>query len=235
MTKPLANLGRYARAVIPTALTVCLLGASLVEKVLFHLPPADAAPYHARVSAAAKTLPRNAGPWLGTDVELPASAIKMLRPNTHIARQYQHVATGRTATLVIVQCEDARDLIGHYPPVCYRSVGWETVAEVATERTAGGEAFPVTDYAFSAKHNGGVNDIRIDNFMILPDGQLCRDMIGVEKLAQDYRRKFFGAAQVQILTHSGWSDAEREELFEQLIGRIAAPLVREIRNGAVAR
>ena len=66
--------------------------------------------------------------------------------------------------------------------------------------------------------------------MVLPDGQVCRDMDGVETAAQDYRRKFFGAAQVQIVTDTQWSDADREELFSQLV-RAAGPLLREMRSG----
>ena len=233
MTNPRPNFVRRAKAVLPAALSLCLLGAAFADKVMFHLPPADAAPYHARVRAAAALLPRNVGPWLGTDVPVPESAVEMLRPNTYVSRQYQHVGSGRVATLLIVHCEDARDLIGHYPPVCYRSAGWEKQAAVPAERRAGDETFTVTDYTFASKRVDRTNVLRIDNFMVLPDGRVCQDMDGVEALAQDHRRKFFGAAQVQVITDAGWSEADRADVFRQLIGA-AAPLIRDIRGG-VAR
>ena len=230
MTKTRINFVRRAKAVLPVALSLCLLGAALADKVMYHMPPADAAPYHARVREAAARLPRNVGPWLGTDVPVPESAVQMLRPNTYVSRQYQHVGNGRTVTLLIVHCEDARDLIGHYPPICYPSAGWEKRAAVPTERRVGNENFPVTDYAFLSKRLDRAVELRVENFMVLPDGRVCRDMEGVEALAQDHRRKFFGAAQVQVITDAGWSTADRADAFRQLIGA-AAPLIDDIRGG----
>jgi hypothetical protein len=55
-------------------------------------------------------------------------------------------------------------------------------------------------------------------------------MDAVETVAQDHRRKFFGAAQVQIITDTQWSDSERDDLFRQL-ARAAGPLLREMRSG----
>jgi hypothetical protein len=230
MTKLAAHKFRAARAVAPPALTLLFLGVALGDKVLFHLPPADAAPYHARVRLAAGGLPYNIGPWLGTDTPVPPAAVAMLRPNLILSRQYQDVRTGRVASLLIVQCEDARDLLGHYPPTCYRAQGWSMRGKAPTERHVDGEAIPVTDYTFTSTRIDRTDELRIDNFMVLPDGQVCRDMDAVETVAQDHRRKFFGAAQVQIITDTQWSDSERDDLFRQL-ARAAGPLLREMRSG----
>jgi len=98
------------------------------------------------------------------------------------------------------------------------------------ERSVDGETIPVTDYTFTSTRVDRTSELRIDNFMVLPDGQVCRDMDGVEVAAQDYRRKFFGAAQVQVITDAQWNDADRVEFFGQFI-RAAGPLLGEIRRG----
>jgi hypothetical protein len=218
------------RSVAPVVLTLLLLGGTVADKVMFHLPPADATAYHARVRQAKEQVPYNIGPWLGADTPVPPSAVELLRPNTYLSRQYQDVRTGRVFSLLVVHCEDARDLIGHYPPVCYAAHGWSMRSKVRAERSVDGETFPVTDYAFTSTRVDRTSDLRIDNFMILPDGQICRDMDGVERAAQDYRRKHFGAAQVQLVTDSQWDEADRVELFGQVM-RAAGPLLREIRRG----
>lgn len=223
------SLGRL-RALAPVAATLLLLGGASADKVMFHLPPADAAPYHARVRDMAARLPYSLGPWLGIDTPVPPAAVELLRPNVILSRQYQNVRTGRTAGLLIVHCEDARELIGHYPPACYVAHGWEMRSKVAKTREVDGEGIPITDYTFASRRVDYANELRIDNFMVLPDGQLCRDMDAVEAMAQDYRRKFFGAAQVQVISDARCSESEREDMFRQLI-RAAGPLLREMRGG----
>jgi hypothetical protein len=223
------NTSRF-RAVAPVALTLLLLSGALADKVKFHLPPADAAEYHARVRRVAAELPYNVGPWLGTEVPVPPSAVTLLRTNVIVSRQYQHVRSGRTASVLIVQCEDARDLIGHYPPVCYPAHGWSKRSAAPAIRELDGESIPVTDYTFTSTRIDRASELRISNFMVLPDGQICRDMDGVETAARDYRRKFFGAAQVQIVTAAEWSDADRDELFSHVMGA-AGPLLREMSSG----
>jgi hypothetical protein len=231
MTKPLASKSGLWKVLAPPALTLLLLGGALADKVKYHLPPSDAAPYHARVKAAADSLAMfNVGPWIGSSQPLPPAAVNLLHPNTWVSRQYQDVRTGRTASFLIVQCEDARDLIGHYPPVCYVAHGWSLRSKVPAEREVDGEKIPLTQYTFTSSRMDRSSELRVDNFMVLPDGQMGRDMDSVEAAAQNYRRKFFGAAQVQFITDAEWGEAEREDLFRQLI-EAAGPLLREMRSG----
>ena len=218
------------RSVAPVVLTLLLLGGTLADKVVFHLPPADATAYHARVRRAAEQVPYNIGPWLGTDTPVPPSAVAMLHPNLILSRQYQDVRTGKIASVLLVHCEDARDLIGHYPPVCYPAHGWSKRSAARADRWVDGERVTITDYTFTATRVDRASDLRVGNFMVLPDGQMCPDMDGVETAAQDYRRKFFGAAQVQVITDAGWSEADRVEFFRKVTGA-AGPLLREIRSG----
>jgi hypothetical protein len=223
------NIRRWKSAA-PIALTLLLLSAALADKVVFHLPPVNAPPYHARVHEAANRVPYNIGQWLGTDTPVPPSGVALLRPNVILSRQYQDMRTGRTGALLIVHCEDARDLLGHYPPVCYVAHGWSKSDAVAADRHVDGETFPLMQYTFKSKLLERPVELRIDNFMVLPDGQLCRDMDGVEISAQEYRRKFFGAAQVQVITDASWNESDRHDLFRQLVAA-AKPLLDEIRSG----
>lgn len=230
MTKPFTTILRRLWDGVPVVLTVCLLGGVAVDRLVYHLPPADSEPYHERVRATAHRLPYNIGLWLGSDVEVPAAATELLDPNAIVSRSYQHVATGKTCSFLLVQCKDARDLLGHYPPVCYASQGWAKQDATPKDWEIEGTVIPAMRYHFMRKRLERVSEIRVENFMILPDGQFCRDMSGVETSAQDYRRKFFGAAQIQVITDAGVGDAEREQLFRQFIGA-AKPLIDEIRAG----
>ena len=216
----------------PVALTLVLLGAAWAEKVTFHQAPEDATEYHARVKAAKDQFPYNIGPWLGTNTEseVPEGAVKLLRTPVIVSRRYQNVRTGKTASLLIVHCRDARDLIGHYPPICYPSQGWTKAGASTAERLVNGRTYPFTDYQFTSGRIERATELRIDNFMVLPDGQVTPNMQGVEDVAKDYRRKFFGAGQVQLITDASWGRSERDEFFREVISA-AEPMLEVIRSG----
>jgi hypothetical protein len=224
------NLARL-QAAAPLALTLLLLGGAAADRAMFHLPPPDVDAYHANVRRAAAEVPYNVGPWLGTDTPAPTPAVAPLRPTVVVSRDYQDARTGRTASLLIVQCEDARDLLGHYPPVWYEAHGWSRRGAAAAQRRVDGGAIPVTDYTFSASRLDGAADVRIDSFLVLPDGRTYRDLDAVEAASRDDGRRFFGAAQVQVVTDAQWNDSDRDEVFRRLIGA-AGPLLRAMRSGA---
>lgn len=232
MTKPAHSKLSLLYSAGPVALTLVLLGAAWAEKVAFHQPPQDATAYHAKVEAAKKQFPYNAGPWIGTNTEseVPEAAVKLLRTPVIVSRRYQNIRTGKTASLLIVHCRDARDLIGHYPPVCYPAHGWVKAGAVTKEQRLNGAAIDVTDYRFNSGRIERSTELRIDNFMVLPNGEFSPDMQGVEEVAKDYRRKFFGAAQVQLITDGTWTRAERDELFLEVLSA-AEPMLGVIRNG----
>ena len=55
--------------------------------------------------------------------EVPPEAQELLRPNAIFSRRFQRPGEIGVHVLV-VHCSDARDMIGHYPPICYPSSGW---------------------------------------------------------------------------------------------------------------
>jgi hypothetical protein len=57
--------------------------------------------------------------WVGEDLLalLAPEAQELLRPNAIFNRRYEQ-GRQRWVHVLIVHCSDARDMIGHYPPVC---------------------------------------------------------------------------------------------------------------------
>src|SRR3954447_12683500 len=112
-----------------------ILGGIVAEQKT-HLAPKDAEPYHARAKAALESIPSSQGLWTSTTKELPAAAVKLLRPNASFCRTYRLREAGSqqwwqryTVDALIVQCRDSRDMVGHYPESCYPQSGWATVAK----------------------------------------------------------------------------------------------------------
>jgi hypothetical protein len=211
-------------------LTAVLLGGVAVDRALFHTAPADTEVYHARIREAAENLPTRVGPWVATEVPVPPGAIRILHPNVIVSRRFHDVQTGRQASFLIVQCRDARDLLGHYPPVCYRGQGWRLDEGQEKDWQIDGWTIEGMQYEFSSSRLDGDMFLLVDNFMVLSDGSTCRDMDGVTDAARDHRRKFYGAAQVQLLTDYSFTPAEREDLFRRLV-RAHLPLLDAIREG----
>jgi len=72
--------------------------------------------------------------------------------------------------------------------------------------------------------------VTVLNFMVLPDGTTCRDMEGVTRSAQDPGKKFFGAAQAQLVLDGAVSAAECDELLT-LFARAHRPVLDAIMAG----
>ena len=223
MRKLMANLA-------PPAATLCLLAGLAADRVLYHLPSGDAETYHKQVLEAADLVPIHIGTWLGTEVPLPQSAVTLLHPNLTLSRRYKDIATGRQVTFVLVQCRDSRDLLGHYPPVCYSNHGYTQLSATPKDWQVDDLLVQGKQYEFSAYRFERSTHISVDDFMILPDGQICRDMDGVQRAAKDRRKQFFGAAQVQVVSDGSFSDAERDEITQMLI-RANRPVIDKIRHG----
>ena len=115
--------GLTRRDALALLLTVVLLAGFGAYKRTYP-QPADAEPYLERVRQAVGDVPASFDEWHSRPIEIPADALDMLKPNAVLSRRYTHRDTGRSVNLLIVHCRTARDLVGHYPPVCYPSIGW---------------------------------------------------------------------------------------------------------------
>jgi len=213
--------------------TSCLLAGAGAEKLSFH-PAADAAPYHQRVREAAAQVPTRCGPWEAKDVPVPYEAVQMLRPNVMICRRYQNLADGRAALLLVVQCEDARMLDGHYPAMCYPHDGYSQIAVEPRDWQVGGLTVTGMQYEFALRRSDRSSYLFVSNFLLLPGGRTVRDMESLEDVVMDVRTRYYGAAEIQIVFDPYSRPSERDDITKTLIAA-TLPLIRAIGSAPVAR
>lgn len=216
--------------IIPVLTSSLVLLGIFLEGRTRPLPEAAQA-FHALVRAELGNVPYRVGSWEGTNVPIPPAAQALLRPNASLSRTYRQSGTGRCASLMIVQCQDTRDMQGHYPPVCYPAHGWE-LSNPATDRDVpvGGVLIPLRRYEFRRKGFDRQTRVVIYSLFVLPGKGFALDMETVRTEAGDYRTRSFGAAQVQIVMDAGGPQAEEEAAVEQLLSPLA-PTIDVLRSG----
>ncbi len=230
------HLKQLAFGLTPPLLAASLLAGIVVEQS-GHIKPTDVEPYHARAAEAIKAVPYLIGFWYGHDKDVPAAAQKLLRPNAILYRAYSYNEAGAStrrsskASLLIVQCRDSRDMVGHYPPICYRAHGMtperfpgchqRPETGVARQIEIAQTPIELTEYRFTQLYQGQVSRTTVYNFFIVPGKGVVRDMKGVETAAEDYRQRYYGAAQFQVVFNSlasvDLTPAERDEIFATLM------------------
>jgi hypothetical protein len=212
------------------AVAFALLGGVVLDRQLLHVPSGNADAYHLRVRTAAAAMPVHVGNWFGQDVPVLPGAVALLRPNVVMERRYRNVATGQEASFLLVQCRDARDLIGHYPPICYKANGYQMLSCEPDARKIQTLPLNGTTYEFSSAKLAMKGAMKVFDLMILPNGQTAPDMNGVYSIARDRRQRHFGAAQIQILTDSAMSEEDRTKVIQTLLA-VAQPVIEAIRAG----
>lgn len=217
-TKLSPSLARQSR--IALAVTLVLLGAISVDRFVFARPTAAAEAYHERLRETAARLPSHFDRWLGVDAPVPQSAITMLKPNFIISRNYNELGGRRSAMLLVVHCRDSRDILGHYPPVCYVNQGWAMESATPKDWETDGGKIAGMRYVFSTNRGGSKQELVLDNFMVLPDGQTARGMDEVDRAARDSTLKHFGAAQVQLVYNASLTEADRSEIFSAFMRQL---------------
>jgi hypothetical protein len=203
---------------IPAYLTIALL-LGLTAETRSRPRPADADPFHTRVKAFEINFINPEG-WTSQDQKIPDGAAALLRPNLTICRQYFKPRF----QFLLVQCRDARDMGGHYPPVCYPASGCVVVGDEhgrGMTWNIGGKSFIGKEYEFSHFEEGQTRTQVVDNLLILPRGSDCyvQDIKEVRAFAADYLSRFYGAAQIQFVFDEAVPDNERRDIMAQLISK----------------
>ncbi len=204
------------------ALCIALLSGMTVEKSR-QATAATADAYHDRSKIAVESIPRIFKGWSGSDVPLPAEAVKLLKPNAILCRKYEDTGaaglhTREPASLLVVQCRESRDMVGHYPKNCYPSSGWIELSAEPFDGSVGGVNIPATEYHFARTSMGMTMRQCVYNFLIVPGtGQIVADIKGVEQAAEDYQQRYFGAAQFQVIMNADLPREEREEIYRTFV------------------
>lgn len=226
MQRRIQHSGSISTIVLSCALLSCLAA----YRVKFQLRPQAADAYQLRVQQAAAQMPMEIGSWVGRDVPVTAGAVALLHPNVIISRQYTDLLSGRSVGFLLVQCSDARDMIGHYPPVCYVMHGWTGLSAQDQEWNIPGMNISGVEYEYSKMHEEQSSHISVCDFMLLPDGKTCGDMDTVSGSAKKYRTRYFGAAQIQLECDVSIPKSERDEIFKVIL-QAAKPILNSIGTG----
>ena len=163
--------------------------------------------YHDRAKSEINAIPAlvnvDGVQWAAQPRKPETAAVRLLKPNVIFTAHYVENVLDRyprTADLLIVQCRDSRDMTGHYPPICYRNIGYEMLdKKVPPPLRVGSLSVPYTEYYFEKWSQGQPQQLCIYDFFVVPGRGVVRDIEGVDQAAEDYERRFFGAAQFQVL------------------------------------
>lgn len=196
----------------------------------------DAEPFHRRVYAASKKIPMRIGDWIGQDHEVARGAQKLLRPNVMIQRQYVNEKLKLQVGFLLVQCKDARDMDGHFPPVCYPGSGWELkeAKDSKWQIAAPGEprSLDVREYHFIASRSAMVEEIYVAHLIVMPSGSILQDTKVIGAAQADRAKRFFGAAQIQFVFNGAYSEEQRRAVFSELMGaREMVEMLDALRSG----
>ncbi len=226
------------RSTIAAPLLCLGLLAGMTAEQRTHIPPAEVAGYHSAMRellADEANVPYFLGNWTGKNMPIPEAAQKLLDINAYVSRRYvDNSATGtirrtRWADLLIVQCKDSSDMDGHWPPKCYPARGERLEFQQAREWTLNGVSIPLNEYIFVRSNEGRLFRRCVYNFLIVPNRGIKRDMDAVQAAAADFRQRYFGAAQVQVIMDGDLPQADREAIFADLIQPII-PVITAINN-----
>jgi hypothetical protein len=160
--------------------------------------------------------------------------MSILKPNVMLSRRFVNVRTGDEASVLLVQCSDRRDLLGHYPPVCYPGQGWRITSDNYWNVRLNNVTIPAREYKLVKPGPDKAERMIVGNFMIVPDGRLVRNLTGLGGQTVTKNRNQFGAAQMQVVVPGYLNAKVREQIFRELVtGHF--PLVQAIQAGDVQR
>mgnify|MGYP001806947204 CR=1 FL=1 len=162
------------------------------------------------------------GRWNGMDEEIPPDAQRLLRFNGALSRRYRG-EDGTQASVLLVHCSDARDMLGHYPPICYPANGWVVTSLGVNERESltlklPDAEVPVLVYHFRRRAEDGTElRVRIFDTFILPNGGVTPHIGEINSLSGRYALAVQGVAQLQILTPAEISEEVAIEAAQELL------------------
>jgi hypothetical protein len=197
------------RLYVPVAVTVVLI-ASLTfwESVYsdrFTGSSMDAAEFGKRFA----NVPKEVGPWIGTDNEVSEETLQAAGAVNHVSRTYANRDTGQKVDLWLI-VGHARDIVRHTPDICYPSNGF------AQDGTAQKQSIEAEDGSSSM-----FNTARFRQESILGDGGPIRRVFWAwnankpdekEWVAPESQRVYFGNNTALYKMYFTSSMNDRDEL-----------------------
>lgn len=207
--------GRMNWAVVAMAALMCVAAANRWQ----HSEPTDTETFQADVRKAWAGAPKVVGNWVGSDIPLPTAAVKVLRPNAQLNRRYQNVVSGEEISVLAIDCGDARDMEGHYPPNCYPGNGWILKSITPTDWCNG--AVRGNAYEFADGKLSGSGGLWVAGTFILRHAGTARDMKEMRIKARQGGTRYYGVAQVQVVVPQATTSQRRKEIAEQFFTAFA--------------
>jgi hypothetical protein len=198
-------------------LAAALLSGAGYESRQFRAPP-DAGPYRARLEVARREFPLTFGDWQGEDQKVPIEAVKLLRPNFIISRSYRNMKSRQAVSLLVVNCQDARDTISHYPPVCYVGAGYSKEGEEEMDWKLPHMTVHGKEYTFLGGSLDTGGSLIVDDFFVIPGMGTAWNRDSVIAAAKDMQRRFYGVGQIQLVFDGGTTLQQREQVFSEVVG-----------------
>jgi len=209
-----------------------ILVALLVRGGISAQRPFGTKEYRGRVRVAIENIPYLIGPAVGVDAEPTPAAIALLSPNKILERRYVDPSTGAGFTLLIVHCGDVRDMIGHYPPVCYPAHGWKAGGSTKVAIEINGEKATAIKYDFTHNDELFERHMSVTNFFVIPEEgvTLFADMKDVERASRSSETGGLGVAQFQIVMPEDSNPQWRDLVIHETLQAVA-PTVKTIAQG----
>ncbi len=193
----------------------------------------EVAGYFASISEKIDEIPYQLGPWLGVDTPVTPAATELLKPNKLVQRRYTNTETGEWFELLVVHCGDVRDMIGHYPPVCYPAHGWSLESEADDTLSSPSGSLPASVYTLSRRRGLESDRIKVADLFILPEGEgpwVGSELAMIQKAGRYFERARMGAAQLQVITPADMPEERRREIMSRAV-TLAADVLEEVRKG----
>jgi len=220
------------RSRLPAVAALAVLVAVIATGGIDAEAPANADAYFDETAAAINGTSTRIGNWNGQPNKVSPAADELLKPNAILQRTYEDGATGRTYNLLLVHCRDARDMDGHYPPICYKNAGYRLESREHVTLELDGEAIPATRYIYLPPDPLG-GPIEITNFLVVPaqDQPFAADIAPVRRASRSRASAGLGSAQVQIIFDEGVPGREERDAIIDHVMEEIGPSVQLIAGG----
>lgn len=174
----------------------------------------DFAPFHEKAAKAISNWPKRIGCWMGGIETFTDDELRLLQPNAAFKVRYidsEHpMDASRNVVVMLIQCAQATNMRGHYPPNCYPAQGYVEIGP-AMPRTWKIDDFKIDGMEYHYERPNNPQSLTVTyNFMILPEEGIKRDMKAIYESADDYQKSYYGAAQVQVVFGGALAEASTE-------------------------